>query len=618
VLDFEGFQRFAQVLPVATKEYGVIPLGKHWNGPQRMVQAAIRRGLAEDVHEFYVLKARQLGISTFFLAWDLYYILRYVSVAGAIVVHDEPARSQFRAMLSMYYKGLVQAAGDDYELPAVIQDNRDQLLLSNNSMFQYKVAGLNETSSKALGRSSALSYAHCTEVAYWGDPDQIGSLRSSMAQKNPLRFFAWESTANGYNQWYEMWQEAQGAASIRPIFIGWWAHEDYRIKAGSRIFQQYWGPKGKPSRQETEWQRQLTERYQFEVTPEQWAWYRWNGAEKTTDEMQMKAEYPTVPEDAFIATGSKFFSLQHMTEGLRRVRSADRKPCQYYKVQFGTEFTDTELVDASPSQANMRVWQEPVPGAHYAIGADPSYGSSATSDHHAAVVLRVWSNRLEQVAEFMVNDIAPHRFAWVIMYLCGAYRRAVYNIELNGSGTAVLQELENVKRIATFSKNPTEKAALKDVTRYISEFLYAREDSIQGRPMGKHTLTTERLKETYLNLLKDNFERGIFVPHSPVMFDQMKAVVRHQGTIEAEGSEHDDLVIAAALANKAWNDQQRTTLIVRGVFWDPQAVEAAAATPVPQAANVLDRTVQGYMRAAGIMPRPKIKNPAVRAYNLKR
>ncbi len=604
MFDFNHFKSFMDVLPIQTKERGRILLGPNLLGTQVRLFEEMQRGLQDDIHEFVILKPRQIGTSTGTLALDMYYMFQFSGTPGALITHDEPAREKFRAVIEMYYDSLP----DEWKI-AVVQHNRNQLVLQNGSMLEYKVAGLKETSKKVLGRSSALSFLHATEVAFWGDPSQIHALKASMAEKNPRRLYVWESTAQGFNHYQTMWEEARQSVTIKAIFIGWWSNENYRVPRGGRVWKQYWGHKAKPTQQERDWIKQVHANYGVELDDEQLAWYRWVRAEKVTDEMSLYAEYPTLPDEAFVATGSKYFTGQSMSEAYRRVLGEPKN--QGFRLQFGSEFTDTALLDVNDRVATLRVWEEPVEGAYYVLGADPAYGSSDTADRFAATVLRAYANRLEQVAEFCTVDLSPYTFAWVVVYLAGAYRSCLYNIEINGSGTAVIQEIDNLKKMSGRALIPGQAKTMRDVVGKMSEFLYAREDSITGRPMGKHTLTTERIKETYMGLLKDNFERGIFVPHSRFLLDEMKTVVRDEGSICAQGDAKDDRVIAAALAVKAWNDQLRMKLIARNVVYIPPDQRTSVAPPTE---TVLGRSVRNYLKAYGVLPKPQPINTGVRAY----
>lgn len=604
MFDFDHFGEFLGALRVNTKELGVVYLGDSLLGTQRRWLREVQIGLEQDVHEFVTLKCRQIGISTVSLALDMYYAGKY-ECQGAIVVHDEPARSQFRQIFTMYHDGL----SSEWQIP-IAQHNRDQLVFTNGSLFQYKVAGLKETSAKSLGRSSALVFGHMTEVGFWGDAQQISSLKSSMAEHNPIRFFNWESTANGFNHYHDMWEEAHGSVSIKPIFVTWWSNEFYRAKKGTPKYKQYWD--GRATEQERDWIRQVKLDYDFDIDDEQLAWMRWMRAEKVTDEMALFEEFPTVPEEAFVATGSKFFSGKSLSAAYRKVLS-QKKP-QAFRFQFGEEFTNTVLVESLEKSAHLKIWEDPDKDGYYALGADPAHGSSPDSDRFTIEVLRCWANRTEQVAEFSVTEMSTYQFAWVIVYLCGCYQPCVYNIEINGPGGAVLQEIDNLRRLAGRSYLPGQSKDMMDVVKKMQEFLYVREDSVSGRPMGKHTLTSDRIKDAYMTMFRDNFERGVFVPHSRLLLDEMKGIIRDGGWIGAEGAGKDDRAIAGGLAVKAYNDQMKQRMVSQNVIWIPPE-QRESVKIYPQ--SVLGRQLQNYLQSINAANNPK-GNEKVRTYNVGR
>jgi hypothetical protein len=154
---------------------------------------------------------------------------------------------------------------------------------------------------------------------------------------------------------------------------------------------------------------------------------------------------------------------------------------------------------------------------------------------------------------------------------------------------------------------------MRDVIGKMQQFLYVREDSLYRRPTGLHTLTTERVKDVYMSGFKDVFERGILIPHSKYLLDEMKAIVRDGGSIEATGDAYDDRVVSAALAVKAWNDQLRTRLITQNHIWVPpekrKELEQAPDTP-------LGRNIRNYLTNIGVIPKPQGEPPKVHAYNL--
>lgn len=588
----DHFSDFCNDLQINSKEYGRIALGSALLGTQHRFLREVSIGMGEGVRDFVTLKCRQIGLSTICMAFDLYWPSQYDGMFGAIVVHDDGARDSFRAQIEMYYEGLPV----DWQVQ-IAQHNRNQLVLGNGSMLQYKVAGTKEKSAKSLGRSGALAYLHATEVAFWGDPNQVSSLRSSLAERNPNRFYNWETTANGFNHFYDMWCDAKKAVSQRAIFISWWANELYRKDRDTQEYQVYWGHKGRPSAEERDWIRQVKLMYGVEIDAEQMAWYRWMRAEKVTDENDLMQEFPPTEDHAFVATGSKFFTGQNLSDAYKRILV--EPPPSTYLINIGAEFTDTRVVECKEKIAHLRVWEEPQKKGFYVLGADPAYGASENSDRYTVNVFRAYSNRLEQVAEFCRVDMSTYAFAWVIVYLAGAYQPSILNCEVNGPGEAVLREIENLRKSASKSSSRERSRTMFDVVGKIQQYYYRRLDSIGGMPSAMHTMTNERTKDVMMNLYKDYFERGVCVPHSRKLIDEMKSIVREDGRAPAgSNGAKDDRVTTACLASLAWNDQLRTRLIAQNVIWVPP--EERPQEDDARGELVISRSVRTYLEQIGV------------------
>lgn len=592
--DFAHFRAYLNALRISTKEEGFMYLGDALMGTQERWLAEIEEGMSRGIREFVTLKSRQIGISTISLALDLYFASRYAGLSGALVLHEDKARAQFRSTLQTYYEGLPE----DWQ-KGIVEHNINQLVFDNGAMLQYKVAGTKQTSTKTLGRSSALVFCHATEPAYWGDGSQISALRATFAEHNPVRFYHWESTANGFNHFQRLWTEGKQSTTIKCIFVSWWANKYNRAKTGSQLYETYWGARGKATAEERDWAREVKALYDVEIDAEQFAWYRYLAAEKVTDDEERAKDYPHTENHAFIASGSQFFTAAALNDAYHRLLH-EPKP-DTYRVQIGKEFTDTQVIIVPEKQANLLVWSEPVRGAQYVLGADPAYGSTHTSDQFAASVYRAWANRMEQVAEFTSNSMSTFAFAWVIVYLAGAYTPCTVNLEIDGPGEAVLNEMQNLRKSANIPErlNPEAKI-LQSVTRAMSQYLYRRIDAIGGAPQAIHTQTNTRVKERMFNTFKDNFERGILVPHSRRLLDEMQSVRRHDGDIQpAAGTrDQDDQAIATALASLAWNDQLRTRLIGQGIIWTAQVAKPDALVEYRE--PVVQRMVRDYLYALGV------------------
>jgi hypothetical protein len=110
-------------------------------------------------------------------------------------------------------------------------------------------------------------------------------------------------------------------------------------------------------------------------------------------------------------------------------------------------------------------------------------------------------------------------------------------------------------------------------------------------------VTTHGSKERMLNYFKDYFERGMCKVYSSELLDEMKGIVRDQGTIAAYGRGKDDRVIASALACAAYAEQVQPRLIAARITKVQKEAQDTAATN-PEGEQVR-RQVNNYLKALG-------------------
>jgi len=151
-----------------------------------------------------------------------------------------------------------------------------------------------------------------------------------------------------------------------------------------------------------------------------------------------------------------------------------------------------------------------------------------------------------------------------------------------------------------------------DVMGNMSDYLYRKYDSIYGSMSALHTVTTFQMKERMMNVFRDYFERGMLIPRSNELVEEMKSVVRDEGSAPAApAGKHDDRVIAACLATLAYNDSIRQQLITRGFNYDYVHREVVEPMQEPIA-----RSVQRFMKEIGYLEDVRVqkKNTGVGRY----
>ena len=194
---------------------------------QRVFITAIFDGLEKDIHDFYCLKSRQLGITTIIRALCAFFLGVHRGLTGALVFDTNENKNLARDELVT----IIKALPEGLKFPGIAKDNRDGLTLANSSKILFKSAGIKKTkTSGTLGRSAGVSLAHLSELCSYDNEEGLVSFRESLSDINPNRLYIYESTARGYNMWERMWKTARkDDRHCICIFIGWWAKDSHRI-----------------------------------------------------------------------------------------------------------------------------------------------------------------------------------------------------------------------------------------------------------------------------------------------------------------------------------------------------------------------------------------------------
>lgn len=585
----ERFREFCKHLKILTKDFGLISF--NLLGSQEYILQEIIKGMNEGISSFVILKSRQLGSSTFFMALDLFWAFNYSGLSGAIITHTEQLRDQFKVMIDVYLSNLPKG----YKIKPR-RHNRTMLQLRNGSTFQYMVAGTKESSKGTLGTGAALNFIHKSEESAFGNPEDLKNLNAAMSSHYPHRLDITETTARGFNHFSDTWANASSSQMQRVIFVGWWRNELFRFEKESMHFQAYM-PEGMDSRYnvlERKRMKQVKDLYDYDIQPEQMAWYRWKLTEPpmNSDQDKMDEDFPWTPDDAFVATGSRFFTNASITDQMRRARSQPFMPFRY---QLGFDWRETKILDGTAKRNDLRIWEEMNPMGRYVVSCDPAYGSSEEADRTAITVFRAYADRLVQVAEYCSPITSTHQCAWILAHLCGYYRNVFLIYEIQGPGQAVRSELDKLR-----GEMNTMFAAGDDTLRNclagMQNYLFRRNDQIGGGVQFQWKGNLEQ-KKRMMNRLKDSIELDRVVCYSLPALEEMKTIIYDQGSIEAEVGKKDDRVISVGLANFAWLEWMQGRLRQEGLtMLRASELEEKGGTEIQK-----NRMVLQYMEQAKIL-----------------
>lgn len=546
----ERFLKFLEHLLIQSKDSGLVRF--QMLESQRYLLDEIISGLERGVTNFVILKARQLGISTFLLALDLFWAFEHPGLNGVFATHDEGSRDQFRNQLEVFLGGLPKG----YKVGSKASNVR-MLILNNLSTFRYLVAGTRATTNK-LGRSGGCNYCHATEFSFWGSEDDLHALKQTFSKTYPHRLYIFESTANGYNFAEEMWRVAETSPAQKAIFIGWWRDERNEFSVNHPLYAEYM-PQGVMTvlnRREKLGIAAVKEKYGFDITAGQIAWYRCHlENECNGDQSAMDQEHPWVADDAFIATGSTFFPTDVLTKIAKEASKFEMRP---FNFRITEQFTDTTIMPTIPKNAELKIWEGPVAGAQYVIGADPIFGSSDNRDNGVICIGRCYSDRVEQVAEYVSPSIGAYQYAWVIAYLAGLYKDVLLNIEITGPGAVVYQELKQLRqKLARVT--PGSDDSMKNCLKYMRDFLYTRADSLSGHALLQWKSNPE-LRKQLMFKFRDGITANRLKVKSLHLIDEMRHLNIDGGYVEVPSGKRDDRVFGVALMYWAWDTKVRNRL----------------------------------------------------------
>ena len=539
----------------------------------------ILNGLAEGVHHFVILKGRQVMVTTLCLALELYWLGKYNGVKGLFIIDQDARRNEHREVVRDMVDSLPSPA---WRWPCTLF-NQSMCKFKNRSQLSFLCA--NTRSKGSLGASIGSLLIHGSEMGLWTDEEGFSSLMAGRSLTSPQRLVILEGTAKGMGLWSDMWETALEATDQYAIFVGWWRHPLYQCLPDSNQYKVYWETHPEPFPEEMEWVEEIRETYGYELTPEQFAWWRFTLREPFRNNLShMCQEFPPTPNKAFQSGESSFFDGERLSHWHKKARAEDKKyGARYFAFRWGDTFESTDIEpvprpDASGSNYDLTIWEDPPEkseaGVLHCMGIDPAHGSSPQSDGAAIEVFRCYADGLDQVAEFYSRGrgLHVHKLAWALIYLAGAYLNSSechYNLELQGGGHEVEGEIQRLRDgIAVGIPNKLGKQFSS-----FRPYLYSRPDATRPSFSVKHTKMSAEIKEAMLCDLRNYIQTGLMRVRSRALLDECSLFVRTEpedgaevvsrGKIISTGTGwnskmNDDRVMAAALALQVY---------IRPILW---------------------------------------------------
>ena len=484
-------------------------------------------------HRHVILKARQLGFTTFIDIFILDEILFNTNKEGIIIAHKVQDATE------IFDKKI------DFAIRNMAPDVKGAFFkIHHNSARKIQVVvdygpEQGSTSSIAVsvsGRSGTYHLVHISEFAKMCVlfPKRAEEVETGTFPAVPFDGFIFiESTAEGMaGRFYEMFNERWNSRHLitpqlsqvqfMPHFYNWQYDDMEMKKIAANI------PVSEMDECEIDWaeyqnENRLTD---LEITYYYMKWQQLGGKGGTDAVKKLKQEYPTTPEEAFLSTGQSYFPIAKVASLLQKVEKGTKG-----------EIMTTEKGDpyfAPTSSGSFEMFGKPEVGTRYIIGGDTSEGLA----HGDAQVLYVISHKTEACVGLYRSQVSPDELANEAYKLGKFYNWALLAIESNKDGLWVNDALEKMGYVNLYARK-----VFDDITQKITKFFGWK--------------TTSSTRPFALLALKAVFLRKDSGFPAALLGEMFSFIRNVKGKPEAMDKKNDDVVMAASIGYAVLQEQGR-------------------------------------------------------------
>lgn len=447
--------------------------------------------------KFLILKGRQQGMTAFITAYQLSCAITDRNFAGWTMAHEDGAtRRIFEEKAKFPYRNL-----PDTLKPTEKYNNRREFLFDKlNSSWGISTAGNEES-----GRGGTPNFFHGSEAAFWGSIDKIMSGLGESLPAGSIEIL--ESTANGHNEFKKLWDDAKaGNNNYVPLFFEWWETPEYRLRFETEEIREWFietVENGLPldGVEDDEFTEKLIMlRVEKGLDWEQLYWY-YN--KKKDKKEKCEQEYPCTDTEAFLHSGRPYFAIR-LIERLKL-------KWQNFKARI------------RKYSGRLELFEEPVEGVEYVIGADVAEGLEEGDYDHAAIYRADTWVQVGYIHGHFDTDVFGDLLVDTAEYFNGAY----IGIERNNHGHAVLNTVYKYRGY----KNIFMEVSIDD------------KNDKKSRKLGWHTNSAS--KYVMLDELDSAIRNQEITPRDYRLFEEMHEVVLDEkGNVNTNGK---DRVVAHAI-----------------------------------------------------------------------
>lgn len=480
------------------------------------------------MRRYIILKARQLGMSTWTESKIFHETANQPLTRSLIVAYEESASLNLFNMSKLYYE----------ELPDLIRPikkyNNGKILSfenpSNDEAEKKKNPGLRSNitiataGSGEVARSATPTKIHISELAFFADAGKtlLGMLQGVPDERDTLVVF--ESTANGIGDYFhKAWVDAvNGESDFIPIFLPWFTDSNYVKEFSSSADRESYIDQVNFTHTDMGGKIVHTYEYElkekFDLSYEQLYWRHWAIRNKCNgDEELFMQEYPSTPEEAFIATGRPKFSIS----SLRKYQTQTSPPLHrgYLKE------VDGNIAFVEDAHGYVSIWEMPEKDVYYCIGGDVAEGL-ISGDYSAGICGRPDTMDITAIWH---GHIDPDLFGVELVKLARFYNDAYLGVEANNHGHTALSAIKRMEYWNIYFQKTFDKIA-DTMTQKIG------------------WTTSSRTKPFMIDKLAEFVrERWIGIKSDDIVAEMFTYVIDDKGATNAQLGCYDDYVMATAI-----------------------------------------------------------------------
>lgn len=472
------------------------------------------KGLITSI-SLLVLKGRQQGFTTFITAYQLALTITRSNCEG-LTLADKSSNTEaiFQNKAKFIYSRLPEILK-----PTEKYNSKRQLLFEKlNSSWSI------DTATKEVGRSRTISFFHGSECAFW--KDGISNIQASLGEtftKNAIKIY--ESTANGFNDYREMWVSGEHI----NCFYEWWKTKEYRLNFETKNMRTRF--LNDIDRHKGEWifDRLCWLRDVKCLDENQLYWY-FKKFKGYIDKELIKQEYPCTADEAFISSGKCFFNVENI---IKRIDTIEKQKKNKGIIDIG--YFDFDIVAKADKKVIrnikwvndvngcIKIFERPKDRFPYVLGGDTS---GEGSDNFTGIVI---DNVTENIVAVLKHE-KDETYYTRQMYCLGKF----FNWALVG--------IEN-----NFSTYPTKM--LSEEYEYPKLFVREKVDNFTNRREKAYGFeTTKKSRPLILAELQRIFEEEIYkITDIEILKEALTFVKNEKGRPEAQEGCHDDLIMGTAI-----------------------------------------------------------------------